>query len=733
MADLTPDDVATREFRSGFRGYEMLEVRAFLADVAAGLSSLVSERDRLRTALESAEASKSGELSPVMAEIGSVLDAAKTAAERIRAAAAEEAAGIQRAASQDAEKTRSGASADAARLVEEAAAAAEATTEDMVGRARSSLEEAESRAKRRVGEAEQEAIEIEAAARRDAEQVVRAARAEAEQVVAEAKKSGESIVAAANRESEAALQRNQELEAKRRILLDELEAVRSAISDVENKLDARRQSLGLPDDPARSRDEPTPKVVPPPKKPMETWEPGETVRVVMPSRPGEPDPEPEMTTFPPKPEVKVLSGSEFARRKADLESKPVVDTVDETAHAVDPAESRPPEESTTIKVVRPGSPPPEPAEPIEDSSGAVESAVAEEADPQSPVPEVSAEAAAEKPVEPSEHDSAVPPGSRVIAEPGEPVAHEEETEQEPADPPQDEMAEPEPGVASPVAESISYDPVVVPANPPRLQSAPRIVPAPVSDAEQPQLFKEVAPLFDKLRGDEPEPASPTASGRPSGPAAMERRLMATVVDPFEVRDRLLLPIGNRALRNLKRQLTEAQNVALEEVRLDDTTWEPTVDWIRNRVRADLVVLYAESFGAGHSAAEEMVGGRVPRPATPRDEVADDFAEDLVAELLQVISEGHHAGHGARQLGAALSRVFRGWRTDQSERRVRDLSLEAYHRGLVRSLQLSDEADLHWVVAGRGCATCRVAGEEMPAETLPPAHPGCECTVAIDAS
>jgi hypothetical protein len=187
-------------------------------------------------------------------------------------------------------------------------------------------------------------------------------------------------------------------------------------------------------------------------------------------------------------------------------------------------------------------------------------------------------------------------------------------------------------------------------------------------------------------------------------------------------------VGNRALRNLKRQLTEAQNIALEEIRLDESGWEPDAEALRDRLRADLVVLFAESFGAGHSAAEEVLGGRVPRPATPQTDIVQRFVSDLAAELQQVVAEGRAAGQGARQLGASLSRVFRGWRTDQAERRVRDLSLTGYHLGLVRSFELGGGSELRWRVAGRGCATCRAAGDERPEGAVPPAHPGCECTV-----
>ena len=94
---------------------------------------------------------------------------------------------------------------------------------------------------------------------------------------------------------------------------------------------------------------------------------------------------------------------------------------------------------------------------------------------------------------------------------------------------------------------------------------------------------------------------------------------ATSLDPFELRQRLLLPVSNRALRNIKRQLTELQNDALEELRVSGGDWEPQPSTMEEQIRPDIVVLLAESFSMGHAAAEEMIGASFParprRPAT----------------------------------------------------------------------------------------------------------------------
>ncbi|MFP5332881.1 MAG: DivIVA domain-containing protein, partial [Acidimicrobiia bacterium] len=178
---------------------------------------------------------------------------------------------------------------------------------------------------------------------------------------------------------------------------------------------------------------------------------------------------------------------------------------------------------------------------------------------------------------------------------------------------------------------------------------------------------------------------------------------APAVDPFEARDEILLPIANRALRNLKRQLTEQQNEALESIRIDHEAWEPDSDAIASAVRPDLVVLAAESFGAGHRAAELLAEQQLPRPSAPADANDGGFAEGLAADVTKVLGDARAHTHGARQVASEISRVFRAWRTDEAERRVRHLSFVAFNQGLVASL---GDRPLRWVVAGRGCASCR---------------------------
>jgi hypothetical protein len=263
-----------------------------------------------------------------------------------------------------------------------------------------------------------------------------------------------------------------------------------------------------------------------------------------------------------------------------------------------------------------------------------------------------------------------------------------------------------------------------------VEEAPE-APAPIPpDQERTQpRSDEVSDIFSRLRGG-PAPAPIPATTADSAEAAAvevpakKPRAPATSLDPFELRQRLLLPVSNRALRNIKRQLTEIQNDALEELRVSGGEWEPQPSAMEEQIRPDIVVLLAESFSMGHTAAEEMIGMSFPRPPTPARDEASAMSVVLAEQLQQVIADGGE--EGSREVAGAVSRVFRGWRTDEAERRVSDLASSAYHDGLRATLAGSRHL-LGWVVAGRGCARCREIAERAEG-AAPPLHPGCGCTL-----
>jgi DivIVA domain-containing protein len=251
-------------------------------------------------------------------------------------------------------------------------------------------------------------------------------------------------------------------------------------------------------------------------------------------------------------------------------------------------------------------------------------------------------------------------------------------------------------------------------------------------AEPKEEIADVDGLFARLR--EPVSSEPSAhSNRATtpaeapaevpGPAASTRTLDA---DPFDVRDTLLLPVTNRALRNIKRQLTEEQNAALERIRIDHKAWEPDAEALEASLKPDLVVLAAESFAAGHSAAESLTSEKLTRPTPPPQAISGRVVAALTADLQRALEDGRAHDHGVREIAADVSRVFRAWRTDESERRIRHFAYLSYNQGLVESVP--DGPGVRWVVAGRGCAVCRDLGGRDAVVDPPPAHEGCACTV-----
>jgi hypothetical protein len=94
-----------------------------------------------------------------------------------------------------------------------------------------------------------------------------------------------------------------------------------------------------------------------------------------------------------------------------------------------------------------------------------------------------------------------------------------------------------------------------------------------------------------------------------------------------------------------------------------------------------------------------------------------------------------SGAGKRETASSLSRIFRAWRTDDAERRVRLLSRRAYQAGVLAALPAMDCDRVSVVTLGRSCVD---HGEEAlpwlitdgpPAGTLiPPASLECSCTI-----
>jgi hypothetical protein len=158
---------------------------------------------------------------------------------------------------------------------------------------------------------------------------------------------------------------------------------------------------------------------------------------------------------------------------------------------------------------------------------------------------------------------------------------------------------------------------------------------------------------------------------------------------------------------------------------------------------EMATLVAESHVAGHTAAADLTGS----PATPRPERgsssgdARPFVDAMSSAVSEALVRARAAGGGTRQVSAAVSRVFRAWRTDEAERRLRNSARRAYHEGVIAGLESLGTVRVLAVADGQPCGRCPAGtgatwhpGHSLPSGmALPPAGPDCSATVVPAAS
>ena len=228
---------------------------------------------------------------------------------------------------------------------------------------------------------------------------------------------------------------------------------------------------------------------------------------------------------------------------------------------------------------------------------------------------------------------------------------------------------------------------------------------------------DLAELFLELRKE----ATTTTVG-PEDPSR-------SALSPLELYDRKLLPVTNRALRAVKRQLIDIESEQLEGLRESTNGWAPELSQLAHPLAHVLTVMEREAFEQGHSAATEFTGTSLPGP---RDEVegegSESFTSGLLDEVARAVRDAREAGLPIGEVSKTLSRVYRLWRTDEAERRLRFLAGRSYHRGLVEGLRRAGVEKYRLEVAG-GCTECAAeaprifAAEEIP---LVPAGADCRC-------
>ena len=228
---------------------------------------------------------------------------------------------------------------------------------------------------------------------------------------------------------------------------------------------------------------------------------------------------------------------------------------------------------------------------------------------------------------------------------------------------------------------------------------------------------ELGALFQKLRGQDGAAASRRPSNPP--PSAAERY------------DRLVLPVVNRALRAVKRRLTDVQGEQIEAIEADPEGWQPQPSSLASSLTHLISVMEREAAEQGRASASEMTGfGLEPPPGEVPAEGGPPFLSALFDDLAEGVKSARSAGLSEKDLAAAAARVHRTWRIDEAERRLRFLAGRAYHRGLMSGLAEAGVGKYR-IEAGGGCGECSaLAGGVLAEDQVPavPVHSECSCLV-----
>jgi hypothetical protein len=295
---------------------------------------------------------------------------------------------------------------------------------------------------------------------------------------------------------------------------------------------------------------------------------------------------------------------------------------------------------------------------------------------------------------------------------------ESTSESEPTD------VEPEPTDVEPEPTDVEPEPTEEPTG--------DVVEEPVTPAPDPSP-DELSALFSALRGDAPEDARSEDAPGPSDEVEEEATPDPEPVEEPNVpveplgaalpeyepliasRTSALLSIVNGALRGVKRELADAQNRALEALRLEGE-WAPSQARLAEQFSERLAEVRVAAYAAGWRA-----GGAEGDPQGEPDS-ASVFAGDLAGSLLRALGKGSDTAAKSTE----LSRTFRAWRTDAAERHLRAEATRAHAEGVAASIREQGLTPM-LVAAARGCSQCRAAAGPIGG-TLPPLHSDCSCVV-----
>jgi cell division septum initiation protein DivIVA len=726
MAEQSGSGASSPSFGAARRGYDRDQVDAFVRDLSARLAAVEADRNRLAAELQSLGAltpeAQRARIEEIGTEVDSILAATQAAADKVSARAADDAARWRAEADAAVRQMREDGQADAVALRQ----SAWDTASQLLNQAQAEAEHLVASAAEDVllmrAQSEQEAHRLVNAGRRDVEEANRQSRLEAERMVAAARAESEGLIAAAMREVKAAEDRIEQLEGRNRDLASEMNERGTRTAD--DAL-ATRPPTGV-------SQEGTVRVVPGTSGGghYESWIDPEPMRRQSDSSEG--------TGGAGQPS-KGIDALEIAAEVEEMRrSRPSEEPGARAPSA--PARSRAPEPKPR-PVIEPAAPRRDEIEDLPDLEVPEPAATPLVAPADTPQPDPEARPEPESPAV----ASAAPIPTGPALEPVEPASELQSdaagAETEAAGPvPTDSGALPTVDVTEP-------DTIEAPPLAPEEATTDEATAAEATAAEATVQEEAAAPviddLFASLRGGAPAPASQIpAPDQPSEPVAAVQRedpsasVLPLRVDPFILRDRLLLPTTNRALREVKRVVVDLQNLTLEDIRTAGDDWAPDVDAFAAALRPPLEVLAAESVTAGIAAAAEVTGSA--RPADVASGSGVDAAAEMAAELGAALGDAvaRATGLGPRQTTSAVSRVFRSWRTDEAERRLRNAAYRSYNAGLLPALAT---AGVHLVEArpsGLMCAVCPAAegvawepGEKPPAgSAVPPAELECACAV-----
>lgn len=693
MEEFTASDVRARTFRLTLRGFDRGEVDDYLEQVAAYVGALRQQLHRAGvTELESgATSDAAAEYSATGDEVARILKEARAAADAMRSRAAADTAEWRHEAETE---TRRALTETEAAVVQARQSAWDTSTEmldQVVAQCEAMLASATESALLVRSEADRESSRLLTDAQRESEALVRSGREEAERLVNTARRESDKMALGSRHQTDAAQQRVRALEERRAELMGELEHTQKVL-------------LGIED---------------PAEQPEETQEQiEETTADVVPRTPWLED---DVTVKIVAQKLAVTSESVDADALA-AEVEALRGETPRPLHRADAAGSPPPPVSPPLGRSTAGgeggSSDPGPRAPSGTGPAAVTSSKGDESREEGGSASVSPPGGGSTAIAPSGTGSAAatsPHGEETggeggSSEPG--PAPEPETTAEPKTAEPEQESEPTPDPLAGLFDDLRSSGV---APPPETRGNGSVV-------------EEVTPAE----------AATAVVAQGNGERVETRASRVATddsIDPFALRDRLLLPVQNRALRLVKRQLVSAQNRALEQLRLDEA-WTPDITLVDGEIGGVLVSVAEESMAAGFAAAAELLGrSDAPQPEIHIDDPTVEFTTVFVEAAALSLERSRSAGAGKRETASSLSRVFRAWRTDDAERRVRFMSRRAYQQGVLDGLQAMDCHQVSVIPSNRSCVDCGrgsgrwpIADGPPPGTLIPPASLECSCTV-----